>query len=128
MVTRLEMLIEKFNGWRKEGNSQRVPTALRKEAIELSERYPLQEMASHLGLKKETMKQWQRRAKAAGKSALNGAVNFIPLSACKPDNLKKTENLTLTVELSPAVKLFLSGQSLAEVVELAANLAKRLSA
>jgi hypothetical protein len=129
MPTDLKDLVEKFNCWRQETNRGQVPTHLKQQVIELCERYSPEQLASCLGLKKATMRQWQRRSKLAAKSPLANEVDFVTLIPSKSAQLgHRLGTPTLTVELSNGIKLHLSGQSATELLELTSDLARRLGA
>jgi hypothetical protein len=130
MATDLEKLIAEFNEWQEGVNGKgRIPSQLKQQVIELSQRYNLEKLENCLGLKKATMKQWQRRANVAKKSASVASIDFVTLTPSKQIELEHCAGtLTITVELSPRIKLLLSGQNIADLVELTSNLVKRLIA
>lgn len=130
MATDLEKLVAEFNEWQEGVDGKgRIPTHLKQQVIELCQRYDLEKLENCLGLKKATMRQWQRRANVAMKSALVAPIDFVTLAPSKQIELeRRAETLTLTVELSTGIKLLLSGQNIADLVELTSNLAKRLNA
>jgi hypothetical protein len=127
MTTDLKDLVDEFNRWQQGAKRGQVPSHLKQQIIELCERYSLEQIVNCLGLKRATVRQWQRRA-IASKSPLVNHVDFVTLSPSKsvqPEHCLEAK--TLTVELSNGIKLLLSGQSATELLELTSGLARRLS-
>jgi hypothetical protein len=130
MATNLENVIAEFNDWQQEVNGRgRVPAHLKQQVIELYQQYSPKELENCFGLKKATMRQWQRRANLASKSKSVDHVDFVTLTSSREAQPKHGLGaMTLTVELSNGIKLLLSGQNTTELVELTSHLAKRLNA
>lgn len=128
MSTELKTLIEEFRFWKNEVNQGQVPKHLKQQVIELCQQYSPKQLATSLGLKKDTIKQWQRRAHLAKKSTLTHSVDFVTVMPFKPDQAEPGAAAPrLTFELSNEIKLHIHGQNTAELVELASHLAKRLT-
>jgi hypothetical protein len=129
MATDLENLIAEFNDWKQGVNGRgRVPAHLKRQVIELYWQYSPKELENCLGLKKATMRQWQRQANLASKSKLVNHVDFVTLTSSRQAQPKHGLGaVALTVELSNGIKLLLSGQNATELVELTSHLAKRLT-
>jgi hypothetical protein len=129
MATNLENVIAEFNDWQQEVNGRgRVPSHLKQQVIELYQQYSPKELENCFGLKKATMRQWQRRANLASKAKSVDHVDFVTLTSPREAQPKRGLGaMTLTVELSNGIKLLLSGQNTTELVELTSHLAKRLN-
>ena len=130
MATDLDKVISEFNAWQAGTNGRvRLPIHIKQQVLGLCQRYSLEELENCLGLKKARIRQWQRRARIATKSALTNPIDFVTLTPSKQTKSEDhTRTLTLTIELSTGVKLLFSGQNIADLVELTSHLAKRLIA
>ena len=129
MSTNLKMLIAEFGRFQHEENKKQIPKHLKQKVVELCEQYTLEEIANYLGLKKWTIRQWQRRSDVTKQSVPSKSLDFVTIAPTKESKVEAyVSAATIRIELSHGIKLFIDGQNKAELVELASDLAKRLIA
>lgn len=129
MSTNLKTLIAEFSRWQQEGNRGQVPKYFKDQIIELCKHHSPSYLANCLGLKTPTVKQWCRRASHTKQSAQSNSLDFVTIAPTLQSNVKiEVATSVIHFELSHNIKLFISGQNKLELVELASDLAKRLTA
>ena len=138
MTIELQAVCRELNQWRNgRGTPGRIPGVLKQKVLTLAKHYSQEKLIEELPLKASTLKGWQdpprSRQKLTPFIPLTSPSTHLSLAATKKEKQKIPENhiashgITLSVELINGIKLQVSGQQPAELVEFACAFASGLS-
>lgn len=124
MTSELDKVSSALNTWRSNRTNQgRPPLFLKQQILALTKQHTSEELTQHLGVQLKTLERWLKPSKKE--------IHFVPL-ALEPKQSKlsapRQTTLCLTIELNNGIRLSLSGQRTAELVEFTRALAKELIA
>lgn len=128
MTNDLEKLVTDLTTWRKRTNNcGRIPGHLKQTVLLLSEEHELATLATALGLQKNLIQKWQRKAQEikplkptkkptfVKRKSPRDTVNFVTLPA--PRSTQEA-SISLTLELHTGTRVLLCGQRREELLEL----------
>jgi hypothetical protein len=126
MTSELDKVYTALNNWRDNRTNQgRPPQFLKQQILALTTQHKSEELSKHLGVQLKTLERWLKP------SPSKKEIHFVPL-ALEPEPSKSSAPrqtpLCLTIELNNGVRLSLSGQRTAELIEFTRALAKELTA